>query len=97
MVLKAAKPAYANKRKESVTSQKLGSWDFCQITNKVFNTVKSAMLPLFNNPEVLSSTSDKIKLFAKTFCKNYNLDDSGISLPAFSSRTILKLHNISVQ
>ena len=28
--------------------------------------------------------------------KNYNLDDSGISLPVFPSRTNLKLHNISV-
>ena len=27
---------------------------------------------------------------------NSNLDDSGISLPAFPSRTDLKLHNISV-
>ena len=32
----------------------------------------------------------------KTFCKNSNLDGSGISLPAFPSRTNLKLHNISV-
>ena len=28
--------------------------------------------------------------------KNSNLDDSGISLPVFTSRTNLKLHNISV-
>ena len=27
---------------------------------------------------------------------NSNLDDSGISLPAFPSRTNMKLHNISV-
>ena len=47
-------------------------------------------------PEVLSSTSDKAKLFAKNFSENSNLDDSGISLPAFRSRTYLKLHNISV-
>ena len=32
----------------------------------------------------------------KTFFKNSNLDDSGISLPVFPSRTNLKLHNISV-
>ena len=42
---------------------------------------------------MLSSASDKAKLFAS---KNSNLDDSGISLPVFSSRTNLKLHNISV-
>ena len=47
-------------------------------------------------PEVLSSASDKAKLFAQNFSKNSNLDDSGTSLPVFPSRTNLKLHNISV-
>ena len=37
-----------------------------------------------------------IKLFAENFSKNSNLDDSGISLPAFPFRTHLKLHNISL-
>ena len=35
-------------------------------------------------------------LFAKKFSNTSNLDDSGISLPVFLSRTTLKLHNISV-
>ena len=48
------------------------------------------MPPLFNGPEVLSSASDKAK-----FSKNSNLENSGISLPVFPSRTNLKLHNIS--
>ena len=47
----------------------------------VLNKGKSAIPPLFNRPEVLSSASDKAKLFAKNFSKNSNLDDSGISLP----------------
>ena len=45
---------------------------------------------------MLSSASDKAKLFAKSFCKNSSLDDSGISLPVFPSRTNLKLHNVSI-
>ena len=45
---------------------------------------------------MLSSASDKAKLFAEKFSKNSNLDDSGISLPDFPSRTNLKLHNICV-
>ena len=45
---------------------------------------------------MLSSASDKAKLFPENFSKNSNLDDSGISLPVFPSRTNLKLHNISV-
>ena len=46
---------------------------------------------------MLSSASDKAKLFAKNFSKNSNLDYSDISLSGFLSRTNLKLHNISVK
>ena len=45
---------------------------------------------------MLSSASNKAKLFAENISKNFNLDDSGISLPVFPSVTNLKLHNISV-
>ena len=65
-VLEAAKLAYAKKTKKSITSQKLGSRDFLQIANSVLNKGKSAISPLFNAPEVLSSASDKAKLL-KTF------------------------------
>ena len=51
---------------------------------------------LFDGPWLLLSASDEVKLFAKNFSRNSNLEDSGISLPIFSSRTNLKLHNISV-
>ena len=95
-VLEAAKLAYATKTKESITSQKLGCRDFWRIANSVLNKGKSAIPFLFNGPEVLSSTSDKATLFAKNFSKNSNLDDSGISLPVFHSRTNLKRHNISI-
>ena len=45
---------------------------------------------------MFSSAYDKTKLFASNFSKNSNLHGSGISLPVFSCRTNLKLHNISV-
>ena len=45
---------------------------------------------------MLSSATNKSKLLAENFSKNSNLDDSGISLPVFASRTNLKLYNISV-
>ena len=83
-------------KQESITSQKLGSRDFWRIANIVLNKGKSAIPPVFNSLEVLSSASDKAKLFAENFSKNSDLDDSGISLPVFPSRTNLKLHNISV-
>ena len=95
-VLGAAKLAHANKTKECTTSQKLGSRGFWQIANSVLNKDKSAIPPLFNGPEVLSSASDKAELFAENFSENSNLDDSGNSPPVFPSRTNLKLHNISV-
>ena len=95
-VLEAAKLVYPTKTKEYITSQKLGSRDFWRIANSVFNKGKSAIPLLFNGPEVLSSASDEAKLFAKNFSKNSNLDDSGISLPVFSSRINSKLHNISI-
>ena len=66
-VLEAAKLAYANKTKESNTSQKLDSPGFWQIANSVLGN----------------------------FWKS-TLDDSGISLLAFPSRTNLKLHNLSL-
>ena len=45
---------------------------------------------------MLSSADDKAKLFIENFSKNSNLDDLGIYLPVFPSRTNLKLHDISV-
>ena len=59
---------------------------------KVFST----KVNLSNGPEVLSSASERAKLFAENFSKISNLDGSGVSLPVFPSRTYLKLHNISV-
>ena len=70
-------------KQKSITSQKFGSQDFCGIANSVLNKGKSAIPALFNELEVLSSASDKAKLFAENFSKNSNLDDSGISLPVF--------------
>ena len=83
-VLQAAKLAYVTKTKESITSQKLGSLDFWQIANSFFSKDKSAIPPVFNRLEVLSSASGKAKLFAKNFSKNSDLGDSGISFYLFS-------------
>ena len=93
-VLEAAKLAYANTTKESITYQIFGSWDIWQNANSVLDKTKSAIPPLFNGPEVLSPASDKTKLLAENFSKNSNLDDSGISLHVFPSRTNLKLCDI---
>ena len=86
-LLEATRFEYANKTKESITSQKLGSRDSWQIANSVLNKGKSDIPPLFTGSEVLSSASDKAKLLAENFSKNSNLHDSGIFLPVFTSIT----------
>ena len=57
---------------------------------------KFAIPPRFSGLEVLSSASDKAELFAENFSMNSNLDDPGIFLLVFPSRTNLRLHNSSV-
>ena len=47
---------------ESITFKKFGSRDFRQIASSILNKGKSAIPPLFNGLEVLSSASDKAKL-----------------------------------
>ena len=85
-VLETAKLAYANKTKESITSPKLGSRNFWRIANSVLNKSKLLYLLYFS----------AIQSLAEKFSMNCNLDDSAISLPVFSSRSNLKLHNISI-
>ena len=72
-VLEAAKFAYANKTKDSITSQKRGSRDFWQTANGVLNKGKATIPPLFNGPETLSFGYDKAKLFVENLSKNSKL------------------------
>ena len=90
-VLAAAKLANGNKTKESITFQKLGSRYFWRIANSALNKGKSAIPPLFNGPEVLSSASDKAKLFAENFSKNSNVDDSGNSQKIITNLDLSKV------
>ena len=81
---------------------------FTQAGNHCKRVLQAAKLAYANNqrvyyfPENLAfrtlnfSAYEKGKLFAGNFFRNSHLDDSGISLPVFNSRTNLKLYNISV-
>ena len=44
---------------------------------------------------MLPSASHEAKLFPNSFSKNSNVDDLDVSIPAFPSRTNMKVHNIS--
>ena len=86
-VLEAAKLAYANKTKGSITSQKFGPQDFWQIANSVLNKGKFAIPSLFNRLEVLSSASGKAKLLPKTFLRTLIL----MTLVSFCPFSFLEL------
>ena len=55
------------KQKSLSLSRNLTLRTYGKLRTSVLNKDKSAIPPLFNNPEVLSSASDKAKLFAKNF------------------------------
>ena len=74
--------------------QNLGSQNFWGIPN--IQQKQICYTSSIQQLEVLSFASDKAKLFVENFSKNSNLDNVGVSLPVFPSRTNLKLHNISV-
>ena len=62
-VLESSKLTYVNKTRVHYF-QKRGSQDFCwQTNNSVLNKGKSAILALYNDPDVFSSAFDKAKLF----------------------------------
>ena len=70
------------KQKSSLHSRNFGKFwrDFWQTANSVLNKGKSAIPPLFNGPEVLSSASDKAKLFAENFSEKRLLEGFIIGL-----------------
>ena len=79
------------KQKSLSLPRSLALWTFDELLID-----KSAISCPFNSLNVLSSISDKAKLFPESFSQSFSLNDSGISLSAFPSRTDLQLHNISV-
>ena len=82
-------------KQEFVISQKHGSRGFWWIATKVHNKGKSTFPTLLSCHQLLSSASNKAKLFAEIFSENFHLDYLSITLTAFPSRTYLKLSNIT--
>ena len=60
--LTTSKLAYADKNK-IITFQKLGSCDSWSVANSVLNKGKSALSLLYNDPNELTSASDREKKF----------------------------------
>ena len=86
-VLDAAKRAYANKKKSPLLPRNLAL--------RTFGKLSIVLLTNTNLLYCKCKCRPDIKI-AENSSKNCNLDDSGISLPVFPSRTNLKLYDISV-
>ena len=80
------------KRKILPLSRNLALRTFDKLVNSDLNKDKFPIPVLFDHSKVFPSTSDKAKLPTKNFSKNYNIYDSGVSLPVFPSTTNVKLH-----
>ena len=52
--------------------------------------------PLFNGPEVLTSSASKAELFAKQFSYNSTLDGTGHVLPEIQPRTEVNLSSLNI-
>ena len=86
------KITYADKTKESMTSQKLNLCNFWQIANIVLTKGESATFCLPNDSEMVSSAHDKAKLFAESFVKTVILMTQLFFLPDLPSRTIYNIY-----
>ena len=74
----------------------MGSRDFWRIIKSIRSKNKSSVPPLFNGPEVLTSSKDKVELFAKLFSSHSTLDDCGHPLPDFPPKTDQLLHDCQI-
>ena len=95
-VLDNAKRHCAESVQESISTQRLGCGDFWRIANSVLNRNKSTIPVLFNGPEVRTSPTDKVNLFADRFASNSTLDDLRRDLPDCPSRVDSILCTINV-
>ena len=94
-VLENAKRHYAEPVQESISNERLGCRDVWRIANSILN--RNPTIPvLFNGPEVLTSPTDKVNLFADRFVANSTLDDIGRDLPDCPSRVDSSLSTINV-
>ncbi|CAI9721180.1 Hypothetical predicted protein [Octopus vulgaris] len=91
-VIRDAKQDYEQHIHDRISSQKVGSHDFWRIIKSVRGNNKSSIPPLFNGPEVLTTSNDKSELFAQLFSSHFILDDSGHPLPDVFLKTDKPLH-----
>ena len=85
-ILRNAKNNYQQSVKTKISTQRLGSRDFWKIFNSISNKGKSAIPPLFDGLNVITSAKDKAELLARSFASNCSLPTSDHILPEFPPR-----------
>ncbi|CAE1157727.1 unnamed protein product [Acanthosepion pharaonis] len=95
-VLNDAKSLFAARMKERIASRKFGSKDYWRLCKSVLNKCKPSIPPLFNQFEVLTSSTDKAECFARKFSSNSTLDSSGVPIPDFPLRTEAILSGLNI-
>ena len=95
-IIRDAKAAYQERIRTRISAQRVGSREFWRIMKSVRSNGKLSIAPLFNGPEVLTSSVDKSSLFAKLFSSNSTLDDSGHELPEFTPRTDVTIESCPI-
>lgn len=92
--------SYTQAVQTNVELRKLDPKSFWKIANQILDRGKASVSTIINDPEFISSSSDKPNIFASVFASNSILDDIGDPLPdlPISLRTILIiLPNSSIQ
>ena len=95
-ILRNSKCSYAQTIRTEISNERPGTRGFWKISRKVLNSGKASVPTLIHGPEVISSSSEKAKLFAANFASNSTLDDQGHTLPDFPQLTDNQLNKFSV-
>ena len=95
-ILRNAEDSHAQTVRTEISNERPGTRGFWKISRKVLNCGKPSIPTLVNGPEVISSSSEKAKLFAANFAANSTLDDHGHPLPDFPQLTDCLLSKFSV-
>ena len=95
-ILRNSKCSYAQTIRTEISNERPGTCGFWKISRKVLNSGKASVPTLIHGPEVISSSSEKAKLFAANFASNSTLDDQGHTLPDFPQLTDKQLNKFSV-
>lgn len=95
-VLENANTSYTQAVQAEAETIQIGSQEFWMITIKIMNRKKAAVPAIINDPEIVSSSWEKAKLFPSAFYSKSSIDDNHHPLPIFPRFTEQNLGNIFI-